>query len=49
MLPATSFTNGDEFIQSFKQKHSFFIRYFTSGFKEDPIQYFEVDKLGTLR
>ena len=49
MLPATGFSNRDEFIQNFKQKNSIFTRYFFSGDKTNPIEYFDVDKLGKLK
>lgn len=46
MLPATGFSDGDTFIKNFSSKHGVFTRYFQSGWKDDPLEYFDTKKLG---
>mgnify|MGYP001602511227 CR=1 FL=1 len=46
MLPATGFSDADIFIQNFSSKHGVFTRCFRSGWKDDPLEYFDTKKLG---
>lgn len=46
MLPATGFSDAGTFVQNFSSKHGVFTRYFQSGWKDDPLEYFDTKKLG---
>ncbi len=47
IVKATGFTNNEDFIQRFKSNHPIFTRYFSNGLKDDPLEYFDLTKLGT--
>ncbi len=44
---AAGFKNAGEFVERFKKHHHVFERYFRSGFKDDPLSYYDLNKLGT--
>jgi hypothetical protein len=46
MLPATGLGDADTFVKNFSSKHGVFKRYFQSGWKDDPLEYFDTKKLG---
>ena len=46
MLPATGLGDADTFVKNFSSKHGVFKRYFHSGWKDDPLEYFDTKKLG---
>ncbi|MCL5037886.1 MAG: SIR2 family protein [Chloroflexi bacterium] len=47
IVKAVGFRNKKEFIENFKRTHSHFTRYFTSGWKDDPLNGFDLDRLGS--
>ena len=49
MLPATGFDKMEDFKQNFLNKHGAFTRYFSSGFKDDPLRFQDLEKLGTRK
>lgn len=49
MLPATGFSDETTFKQNLIQKHGAFTTYFASGWKDDPLEDFDLNKLGTRR
>lgn len=49
ILPATGFVTWEEFVEKLKLKHGSFEKYFSSGWKDSPLQYFDLNKLGTRK
>jgi len=46
---ATGFEKTEEFVENFKSSHYVFTRYFRSGLKNDPLEDFNIDKIGARR
>jgi hypothetical protein len=46
---ATGFEKSEEFVENFKRSHSVFTRYFSRGWKGDPLEHFDLNKIGTRR
>jgi len=49
MIKATGFKKSEEFIEIFKKNHFAFTKFFRKTWKDDPIEFFDVDKFGTRR
>lgn len=49
LVKATGFETSKEFVEKFKSSHSVFTRYFRSGWKDNPLRNFDLNKLGTRR
>lgn len=49
VVKATGFEKSEEFVEKFKKSHSVFTRYFSRGWKDDPLEFFDVNKMGTRR
>ncbi len=49
ILPATGFTDPEEFTKNLQEKHGAFERYFQSGWKESPLRYVDLSKLGSRK
>jgi len=49
MLPATGFSDEASFKENFIKKHGAFTRYFSAGWKDDPLEDFDLNKLGTRK
>jgi hypothetical protein len=49
MLPATGFSKQEEFISNLKAKHGAFEQYFRSSWKDSPLRWFDLNKLGTRK
>jgi hypothetical protein len=49
MLPATGFSDEASFKENFIKKHGVFTRYFSTGWKDDPLEDFDLNKLGTRK
>lgn len=49
MLPATGFSDEASFKENLINKHGAFTRYFSSGWKDDPLEFQDLEKLGTRK
>lgn len=49
IVKATGFEKSEEFVENFKRSHSVFTRYFRSGWKDDPLEDFDFNRIGTRR
>lgn len=49
IVKATGFEKSEEFVENFKRSHSVFTKYFSSGWKDDPLEYFDFNKIGARR
>ncbi len=49
ILPATGFAKWEEFVEKLKLQHGTFEKYFRSGWKDSPLQYFDLNKLGSRK
>ena len=47
IVKAAGFSNSSKFIEKFKNSHSAFVRYFRNGFIDDPLERYDLGKLGT--
>ena len=49
MLPATGFGDDTSFKENLIKKHGAFGKFFRSGWQDDPLEDFDLNKLGTRR
>lgn len=49
IVRATGFEKTEEFVENLKRSHSMFTEYFRSGWKRDPLEYFDLNRIGTRR
>lgn len=47
IVKAAGFSNSGEFIERFQKSHAAFGRYFRTGFIDDPLERYDLEKLGT--
>ncbi len=48
-LPATGLKKLEDFVEKLKTRHGVFERYFSSGWKDSPLQFFDLNKLGSRK
>lgn len=47
IVKAAGFSNSGEFIERFQKSHAAFESYFRTGFKDDPLEHYDLKKMGT--
>lgn len=47
LVKATGFSSEETFLDNFKMKHHFFVRCFKSSLKGDPLEFYDLNKIGS--